>query len=175
MNVQIGDVWEFWDKSTRIVSAMLNGEIGYTYYHIGKCGLRIGILDTFENWKLIERNGHKRPGANESCCLRDCLLFEIGTKEEWKILHSKSNIYNCITLDSEGKLPKPIQVKKYTWGEACTYAEQNRGVVMGRNSVCSDVIFRFSINDEGIMNFPSGDSFRVDYNDIKGTWIEVTE
>ena len=110
MNVQVDDVWEATCDVTDVVTvhAIIGDEAVCSYLrHSYTRSAIIGIRSLAKN-KLISCmvDGKRvdRPEAGDPCILTDCLLFRIGTKEEWLAADGEPPI-----LDANGELPKPIE------------------------------------------------------------------
>ena len=112
MRVQLYDVWENEKDSLEIVcDGLTNGFIGCkktVTVHGMKCVTAEYPYNITNYYKLMSRmvDGKRvyRPEAGDPCILTDCLLFRIGTKEEWLAADGEPPI-----LDANGELPKPIE------------------------------------------------------------------
>ena len=121
MKVQIGDVWVNEDGTIRNVFCENNGgKFGYrsAFSDGGYMMAERKAEDIMRDSKLMKRGNINRPGAGKKCSLEDCLLFGIGTKEEWEAAPKEDfqrkydKILPHVVLDSEGELPK-VEEKGY--------------------------------------------------------------
>ena len=168
MDVQVGDVWEVTDGVTDIVTvhAIIGDEAVCSYLRYSyTCSAIIGINSLITN-KLIscmvDGKRVERPGAGEKCDLDMCLLFGIGTEDEWIACDGEEVcgiLYlsiSHVTLDANGELPKPEpKAEEKGYVDVVPYADERtivityNGVTRSLSSVSSMIGFMGFIWEEG--------------------------
>jgi len=109
MEVKVGDVWETNATACRYhASEIATGKVLLWWWSHASGNLcsdwYSATIVNGEQWTLMHRDDIDRPDAGEKCSIEDCLLFGIGTKEEWKYAQDVSGY---VILDENGELPKP--------------------------------------------------------------------
>jgi len=179
MKVQIGDVWET-DGNTREIFCSWDARDGFTRFGYrwegdSRQGMGEGDAERVmrDGATLIKRSNINRPGAGGRCSLEDCLLFGIGTKEEWEAAPKEDlcatkydKILPHAILDSDGKLPK-VEEKEEPNGYVDVVPIECNGRQMRVNhmfmtkllSNASDIIgfmgYVWVVNGNEVLNFSS--------------------
>ena len=172
MDIQIGDVWGSDEFIYEIVGYATDG-FGYkcTYTTDGYTSYNSANSEyIMKNTKLMSRmvDGKRidRPEADQYCTLDECIIFELGTDDEWNALACKGTV----TLDDNGELPKPKRTRKmYSWGDACKIAEKNRGLIMETINL-KFVISAFFFTEDGDMLIPDAGNFYPKSAHICAKW-----